>query len=118
MLVDLKTTEIANTYCTMPKRQYRREKLPTRISTIGPKKVSYYLGIFYNNNKNLRPQNKYGKMVFWPKFFPDCETQISQQHFFIICQDAQTPHQVFSQISTQMAPPAKVCILFLLFFGQ
>ena len=33
-----------NTYCTMPKRQYHREKLPSCFLTIGPKKGEFIFG--------------------------------------------------------------------------
>ena len=46
--------------------------------------------------KNFTAQKpNLGKSFFGPKIFPDFGAQIDQQHFFIIWQDSQTPHQSF-----------------------
>ena len=69
--------------------------------------MSYYLNIgnFFNNKKIDVPKTKLGKIGFWAQFFfPDFGAQIGQQHFFIILQDGQTPHQSFFTHIIQNGP--------------
>ena len=82
----------------MPKRRYRRAKLPTHFSTIGPKKGELLFGYWYLflPKKNLRSQNQIWENHFLGlQFFPDFGAQIGQQNFFIIWQDGQMSHQSF-----------------------
>ena len=60
--------------------------------------MSYYLDIsnFFFTKKNFQPKNQIVENRFLGlNFFPDFWTQIGQQHFFIIWQENQTPHQLF-----------------------
>jgi len=62
-------------------------------------RVSYYLDIgnFFCTKKIYGPKTQIWENCFLGlKFFPDFGAQIGQQHFFIIWQDGQTPHQLFS----------------------
>ena len=86
------------TFYTGPNWQYRREKLPTRFSTIGPNKGELLFGYWWLvlQKKILRPKNQIWENRFLGlNFFPDFGAQIGQQHIFIIWQDGQTPHQSF-----------------------
>ena len=61
-------------------------------------RVSYYLDIgkFFCTKKFYGPKTKIWENRFLGlNFFPDFGAQIGQQHFFIIWQDGQTPHQSF-----------------------
>ena len=60
--------------------------------------MSYYLDIgnFFAQNFFYGPKTQIWENRFLGlKFFPDFGAQIGQQHFFIIWQDAQKPHQLF-----------------------
>ena len=61
-------------------------------------RVSYYLDIgkFFYTKKFHGPKTQIWENRFLGlKFFPDFGAQKCQQHFFIIWQDGQTPHQSF-----------------------
>ena len=61
---------------------------------------NFFLPTYYEGPKpKFREKKKFG-----PKKFPDFETPISQQHFFIIWQDGQKAINYFPQTSTQMTP--------------
>ena len=81
-----------STYCTIQKRQYCHEKLSTRFLTIEPNKSELLFGnwlLFLSTKDFYGQKTKFWKIFFLGlKFFPDFQTQIGQQHFFIICQDA------------------------------
>ena len=82
----------------MPKQQYCRAKLTKRFSTMGPNKGELLFGYWYLFlpkkmlwSKNQIQENRFLGQIF----FPDFGAQIIQQHFFIIWQGGQTPHQSF-----------------------
>ena len=86
------------TFCPGPNWQYRRAKLPTRFSTIGPNKGELLFGywLLFWPTKNLRSKKQIWENLFLGlKCFPDFGAQIGQQQIFIIWQDGQTPHQSF-----------------------
>ena len=74
-------------------------------------RVSYYLDIgnffctkFFYGPKTQIWENRF--LVL--KFFPDFGAQIGQQHFFIIWQDGQTPHQSFFTNVYPNGPTSKI----------
>ena len=91
------------TFYTWLNWQFLCEKLPTRFLTIGLNKgelLFEYWELLFTKKKS-GAKIKFGKKKnLGPKFFPDFETQIGQQHFFIIRQEPQTPHQLcFTNVS-------------------
>ena len=57
-------------------------------------RASYYLYIgnffLHHKKRSLQPKNQIGVNCFLGlQIFPDCETQIGHQNFFVICQDTQ-----------------------------
>ena len=108
------------TFYTGPNWQYCREKLPTRISTIGPNKDELlfgYWGLFLHK-KIVRPKNQiWENRFFGLKFFPDFGAQIGQQHIFIIWQDGQTPHQSFFTNVYPNGPTSKSLYPIFVVFG-
>ena len=77
--------------------QYLCKKLPTRFSTISPKKLKLLFGhwyLFYRKNLS-RKEYQILENLFLPKIFHDFKNQIGGLHFFIIWQDGQMPRSLF-----------------------
>ena len=73
------------------------KKLPTRFSTISPKKLKLLFGhwyLFYRKNLS-RKEYQILENLFLPKIFHDFKNQIGGLHFFIIWQDGQMPRSLF-----------------------
>ena len=66
---------------------------------------------FFNQNYFYGQKPNWGKWFFGLKFVPDFETQIRQQHLFIIWQDRQTPNQLFFTKIYPNGPTRKQLIL-------
>ena len=77
------------------KQQCLRKKLPTSFSTIGQNKFYLDIGSIFTQKFLLSKNQIFWKSFSGLKFFPDFGSQISQQQFFIIWQDAQRAHQLF-----------------------
>ena len=109
------------TFYTGPNWQYRRTKLPTRFFTIGPNKDELlfgYWGLFLHK-KILRPKNQIWENRFLgQKFFLTLELKSVDSISSSFGKTVKRPMNHFSRTSTQMATPAKLYTVFLLFLGQ
>ena len=101
------------TFCHRPNWQYRREKLPTRFSTIGPNKGELLFGYWclFIHKIFLPPKKQIcDNRLLCLTFFPDFGAQIGGHHIFIICLDGQTPHQSFFTNDSPNSPTGKQSI--------